>query len=298
MEVGMIFSMTGFGRGQNTNDIFDVTVEIKSVNNRYCDIIVKMPKKLNVFEDKIKNKIKAKLSRGRVEVYINFEEKSYDNYEVTPNFDILDKYVKTYRAIQERYELKNELNISHLSRIQDGIEVAYLERGEEEYWAVLEPAIDDALIRIHEMRANEGSQLKEDILSKVEKIRTVLALIEEQVPRILEAYKTKVKDRIAELLSEMNTELDELRLANEIAIYADKTNINEEIVRINSHLDQIVSILEISAPMGRKLDFLIQELNREVNTIGSKSPDIDISNHVIELKSDIEQIREQVQNLE
>lgn len=298
MEVGMIFSMTGFGRGQNTNDIFDVTVEIKSVNNRYCDIIVKMPKKLNVFEDKIKNKIKAKLSRGRVEVYINFEEKSYDNYEVTPNFDILDKYVKTYRAIQERYELKNELNISHLSRIQDGIEVAYLERGEEEYWAVLEPAIDDALIRIHEMRANEGSQLKEDILSKVEKIRTVLSLIEEQVPRILEAYKTKVKDRIAELLSEMNTELDELRLANEIAIYADKTNINEEIVRINSHLDQIVSILEISAPMGRKLDFLIQELNREVNTIGSKSPDIDISNHVIELKSDIEQIREQVQNLE
>lgn len=294
----MIYSMTGFGRGQHSNAVFDVTVEIKSVNNRYCDVIVKMPKKLNVFEDRIKSKIKSKLSRGRIEVYINLEEKAHDNYEVTPNFEILDKYVKAYKAIQERYELKNEISIALLSRVQEGIEVSYHERGEEDYWAVLEPAIDDAIKNNYAMREREGEQLKVDMLSKVSHIRAILNDIESKSPIILEHYKTRVKERVSELLKDMNTEVDAYRLANEIAIYADKTNINEEIVRIHSHLDQIQNILNLSEPIGRKLDFLIQELNREVNTIGSKSPDFDVSSQVIELKSELEQIREQVQNVE
>lgn len=294
----MIYSMTGFGRGEFSNEAFDITLEIKSVNNRYCDIIVKMPKKLNVFEDRIKNKIKEHLSRGRIDVYINLDEKSYDNYEVTANFDILDKYVNVYREIKNRYEIKDDVTLSMLTRIQEGIDVSYLERGEEEYWAAIEPALNIAVERILEMREQEGQKLKEDINEKTEHIRVILGKIEALSPQILEAYRLKTKDRVSELLKELNADIDEMRLANELAIYADKTNINEEIVRIHSHLGQINNILEASEPIGRKLDFLIQELNREVNTIGSKSPDIDISNLVIDLKSEIEQIREQIQNIE
>ncbi|GAB6109289.1 YicC/YloC family endoribonuclease [Fusibacter bizertensis] len=294
----MIYSMTGFGRGEFSNDAFDVTLEIKSVNNRYCDIIIKMPKKLNIFEDRMKNKIKAKLSRGRIDVYVNLEEKAYDNYEVSANFEILDKYVKVYKEIQSRYGIKDEINLSMLSRVQEGIEVSYLERGEEDYWLAIEPAIDQAIDRIVTMRALEGDQLRGDILSKIANIRKTLSAIEVHAPRIVENYRAKTRERISDLLLEMNAEIDEMRLANEIAIYADKTNINEEIVRIYSHLEQIDTILTSTEPVGRKLDFLVQELNREINTIGSKSPDIDISNLVIELKSDIEQIREQIQNIE
>lgn len=294
----MVYSMTGFGRGEFSNEAFDVTLEIKSVNNRYCDIIIKMPKKLNVFEDRIKNRIKSKLSRGRIDVYINLEEKAYDNYEVLPNYEILDKYVNVYKEIQKRYEIKDDLTLSLLTRVQDGIDVSYMERGEEEYWGAIEPALDMALSRIEQMRAQEGLQLKNDIHSKVISIKAALGEIEVSAPRIVENYRIKTRERIASLLEELNAEIDEIRLANEIAIYADKTNINEEIVRIHSHLDQIETILSADEPVGRKLDFLVQELNREINTIGSKSPDIDISNLVIGLKSDIEQIREQIQNIE
>ena len=294
----MIYSMTGFGRGESSDESFDVTVEVKSVNNRYCDITVKMPKKLNVFEDRIKNRIKSKIARGRIDVFINIDEKAHDNYEVKANFDVLDKHVNVYRAIQARYGLSDELNIGLLVRLQDGIEISYLERGEEEYWLAIEPALEKALEKIVEMRRIEGVQLKSDVLLKVENIRSVLQIIEAQSPVILENYRNRVKERIENILLEMNAEADETRLANELAIYADKTNINEEIVRIYSHLDQIDAILDGNGPVGRKLDFLIQELNREINTIGSKSPDFEVSNHVIALKSEIEQIREQIQNLE
>jgi len=294
----MIYSMTGFGRGEYSNEAFNITLEIKSVNNRYCDILVKMPKKLNVFEERIKNTIKSHLSRGRIDVYINIEEKAHDNYDVVANYDVLDKYVKVYREMISRYALDEDINIGMISRLQDGIEVSYKECAEEDYWEVIEPALNEAIERIKVMRKTEGEKLKSDVLEKVAHIEVVLAQIETFSPEILETYKQKMRERIKELLSELNATMDENRIANELAVYADKTNINEEIVRIHSHLAQIKTILEASEPIGRKLDFLIQELNREVNTIGSKSPDIDISNMVIALKSDIEQIREQIQNLE
>ncbi|HAS73454.1 MAG TPA: hypothetical protein DCS67_04860, partial [Clostridiales bacterium UBA8960] len=204
----MVYSMTGFGRGEFTNDAFDVTLEIKSVNNRYCDIIIKMPKKLNVFEDRIKSKIKTKLSRGRIEVYINLEEKAYDNYEVLPNFEILDKYVKVYNEIRARYEIKDELNLSMLTRIQEGIDVSYLQRGEEDYWNVIEPALEQALVRIEQMRLQEGIQLKNDIHSKVSSIKVALGEIELHAPRIVENYRLKTRERIATLLEDMNAEID------------------------------------------------------------------------------------------
>lgn len=294
----MIYSMTGFGRGEFSSEVFDVTVEIRTVNNRYCDITVKMPKKLNVFEDRIKSKIKSKLSRGRIDVFINLEETAHDNYDVKANFEILDKFVDVYRSIKDRYDLNDDVVLGLLTRVQDGIEVSYEERDESVFWEAIEPALDVAIDKIMEMRAIEGEQLKTDILSKVDNIKHNLKDIEVFTPQIVENYRKKITDRIKDLLSEMNAEIDEARVANEIAVFADKTNINEEIVRIYSHLDQIESILNSEEPMGRKLDFLIQELNREVNTIGSKSPDIDISSKVIELKSEIEQIREQIQNIE
>lgn len=294
----MIYSMTGFGRGEFSSEAFNVTVEVKSVNNRYCDIIVKMPKKLNVFEDKIKNEIKRCISRGRVDVYINLEEKSYDNYEVTAQYDILDKYVNVYREMKARYDINQDIDLSMLLRVQDGINVDYQERAEEEYWEVIEPALKLALENITAMRQREGEQLKEDILSQVDSIEMLLGEIEKNSPIILQQYKERTRERIKELMDEVKLPMDEVRVANEIALYADKTNINEEIVRIHSHLGQIRDILSLSEPIGRKLDFLIQELNREVNTIGSKSPDFDISGIVIDLKSNIEKIREQIQNLE
>lgn len=294
----MIYSMTGFGRGEFSNDAFDVTLEIKSVNNRYCDIIVKMPKKLNVFEERIKNAIKSKLARGRIDVFINIEEKAFDNYEVVANYEILDKFVSVYKDIIKRYDLKDEIALGMITRVQDGIDVSYLERGEDEYWESIAPALEMALERLLSMRETEGLKLKADILDKVGHIESLLGELEVLSPQILENYKQRTRDRVKEILEHFNAELDENRIANELAVYADKTNINEEIVRIHSHLDQIRVILTASEPIGRKLDFLIQELNREVNTIGSKSPDIDISNLVIALKSDIEQIREQIQNLE
>lgn len=294
----MIYSMTGFGRGEFSNDAFDVTLEIKSVNNRYCDMIIKMPKKLNVFEDRIKNAIKSRLSRGRIDVYINIEEKAYDNYEVLPNYEILDKYVSVYKDMKARYDIKDDVTLSLLTRVQEGLTVSYHERGEEDYWMAIEPALNIALERIEKMRSLEGQQLKNDIIAKTVNIKKTLSAIELHAPRIVENYRLKTRERISDLLADMNAEIDEIRLANEIAIYADKTNINEEIVRIYSHLDQVHNILDATEPVGRKLDFLVQELNREVNTIGSKSPDLDVSNLVIELKSDIEQIREQIQNIE
>jgi len=294
----MIYSMTGFGRGELSTEVFDVTVELKSVNNRYCDILIKMPKKLNVFEDRVKNAIKSKVSRGRVDVYINIEEKSFDSYDVTANYEILDKYVDVYRAVINRYDIKDDIDIAMISKIQDGFFISHIDKDEEEFWRVIEPALEMALENLIRMRISEGEKLKSDVLTKVNNIRKILEEISRVVPQILEDYKQKMRDRVIEILDQTETELDEARLANELAIYADKTNINEEIVRIHSHLNQIDLIMDSNEPIGRKLDFLIQELNREVNTIGSKSPDLDISNRVIELKSEIEQIREQIQNLE
>jgi uncharacterized protein (TIGR00255 family) len=290
--------MTGFGRGEFSSGVFDVTVEMRAVNNRYCDIVVKMPKKLTVFEERIKSKVKSELSRGRVDVYINLEETSHDNYAVKANYEILDRFVEVYRSISERYDLKDDVSLALLSRVQDGIEVSYEDRDEAEFWNAIEPALTDALKHLMEMRSIEGEQLKIDVLQKIANIKENLEKLSEYAPLIVSTYRKKITDRIEELLSDMNAEIDASRIANEIAIFSDKTNINEEIVRIHSHLEQIERILETDVPVGRKLDFLIQELNREVNTIGSKSPDSEISTLVIELKSDLEQIREQIQNIE
>lgn len=293
----MIFSMTGYGRGEVDTAVHKVVIEMKSVNHRYSEVLVKMPKKLNMFEDRIKNKVKNSISRGRLEIFINFEEQVGEDYVITPNFAVLDQYVNTLTAIKDRYNLKEELSLGLISKYPDALSVEYKEADEDTIWALLSEALDKALASLMEMRKKEGDSLSDDILGRVKNIQSTLEKIEAQSPQLVEAYECRLKDRIKELLNDY-AEVDEAKIIHEVAIFADKTNIAEEVVRLRSHFTQIEEIFNGGGAIGRKLDFLIQEMNREINTIGSKSPDLNIANSVIEVKSEIEKIREQVQNIE
>lgn len=293
----MIRSMTGFGRGEYENEKFSITVEMKSVNHRYNDIIVKMPKKLFKFEEYIKSQIKKHISRGRVEVYINFDESKSDNFKVNPNYAILDEYYRAYSEIKEKYEIRSDISLSMLTKHQDALEIEFEESSEEEIQFVIDESIKLAIQDLVQMRTIEGEKLKEDVIMRVNTINEIVSEIEKLSPEILLAHKKKMIDRINEIKEE-GIEFEEQRLAQEVAIFADKTNITEEIVRLKSHFKQVETIISEGGNVGRKLDFLVQELNREVNTIGSKSPDIDISNYVVDMKSEIEKIREQIQNFE
>lgn len=293
----MIFSMTGYGRGEVQTQVHKVVIEMKSVNHRYSEVLVKMPKKLNMFEDKIKNTVKNSISRGRLEIFINFEEQIGEDYIIEPNFAVIDQYVETLKAMKERYSLTEELNLGLLARYPDALKISYKEADEETIWALLSEALDKALAALMDMRKKEGDQLAEDVLGRVKAIQETLIKIEAQSPMLVESYQNRLTDRIKELLSDL-AEIDESKIAHEVAIFADKTNISEEVVRLRSHFVQIEEIFKSGGAIGRKLDFLIQEMNREINTIGSKSPDLNIANAVIEVKAEIEKIREQVQNIE
>ena len=293
----MIRSMTGFGRGEFENEKFNMTVEIKSVNHRYNDIIVKMPKKILKFEEFIKSEIKKHVSRGRVEVYINFDESRSESFKVVPNYAVLDEYYKAYSEIREKYDIRGDVSLAMLTKHQDALEIQFEESSEDEIIHVIKESLSLAIEALVDMRIVEGEKLKEDVIMRVGIINDTVGEIEKITPEILLAHKTKMIDRINEIKDE-GVEFEEQRLAQEVALFADKTNITEEVVRLKSHFKQVEAIIAEGGNVGRKLDFLVQELNREVNTIGSKSPDIDISNYVVNMKSEIEKIREQIQNFE
>lgn len=293
----MVYSMTGFGRGEATREQFKFVVEIKTVNHRYLDILIRMPKKLNQFEDKLKGIIKNRISRGRVEIYITSEESVADDFVITPNFTVLDQYQGALTAINERYGLKDPITLSMLARYPEALKTETRESDEDTIWEALSAATDNALEALMDMRRREGASLRGDIRDRVDVVRKTAVEIDRFSPQILAAYRQKMMDRIREILAD-TVELDEGRILHEVAVFADKSNVAEEIVRLNCHLDQVDRILDDPAPAGRKLDFLVQEMNREINTIGSKSPDLTIANHVIEVKSEIEKIREQIQNIE
>lgn len=292
-----MFSMTGYGRGSSESDAYRITIETKTVNHRYCDISIKMPKKLIVFEEKIKAKIKEKIHRGRVEIYINFEEISKQDYKICPNFSVLDQYFKAFESICKRYELEEKPNLKILSQYPDIFDSVYEETDEAAIWAIMAEALLKSLESVMSMRREEGRQMKKDIQERIVVLREQLGAVCQWAPEISRRHKEKMRERIAELLGD-EIMVDEEKLAHEVAVFADKTTIAEEIVRLDCHFSQLECFLERKEPIGRKLDFLVQEVNREVNTIGSKSPDIDISKMVIEMKSAIEKIREQIQNIE
>lgn len=293
----MVFSMTGYGRSEKETELQKVLIEMKAVNHRYCDVVLKIPKKMAMFEDRIKKEVKKHVNRGRVEIYMNFEEQKGDDFIVSPNFAVLDQYASALTSIKEHYDISRDFDLNLLTRFQDAFSIEYKQIDEDAIWTLVEAALKEALDSLVEMRSIEGQKLLDDINMRIKLIKGIVIELEKRSPEIVVLHKAKMKERITELLGD-SIDLDETRLAQEVAYFADKTSITEELVRLDSHLDQLANIFNENQSIGRKLDFLLQEINREINTIGSKSPDIDISNFVIELKSEFEKIREQIQNIE
>ncbi len=293
----MIKSMTGFGRGESSDGVHSFSVEIKTVNHRYNDIIVKMPKYLLFLEEKVKKLIKEYLNRGRVEVYINLEYLTDSNIEVNVNIPLALAYKRELENLINQLEIGDDISLNHLLTLPEVIKTERKDVDEDVVWGCLSQALEIALENVVNMRKKEGIELKKDIEIQLRKLENLIDKIEKRAPQVVMEYKEKLKERISELMDE-DTDLDEERLNFEVVLFADKSDINEEVVRFKSHIKQFYMSLEQDEAVGRKLDFLIQEMNREVNTIGSKANDLEIINDVMDIKAQLEKIREQVQNIE
>lgn len=292
----MIKSMTGFGRGESSDEIHNFNVEIRSVNHRYNDIIIKMPKHINYLEEKVKESIKKKISRGRIEVYINLEYIDESAIEVKVDMPLARAYKNVLDDLIDRLGMLDDVKLSHILNFSDVVKTERKELDEDKIWGCLNLAVEEALNNLINMRIKEGLALKSDLETQLDIMYDIIEKIEERSPLVVKDYKEKLELRIKEIL---NVDyIDEERLAYEVAFFADKSDINEEVIRFKSHIKQFRESLEDKEPVGRKLDFLIQEMNREINTIGSKANDLVISNHVVTIKSQLEKIREQVQNIE
>jgi len=294
----MIKSMTGFGRSEYSDGKRNITVEIKSVNHRYSDISVKMPRRYSFAEDKIKAAVKEKLRRGKVDVSIMVENITENDINIKLNEPIARQYYENLKTLQENFDLCGEISLRLLATMPDVMKaMADVEDEEEITKAILTP-VSQAASNLEAMRETEGEKLAADLIGKGRSIKSLLDKIEERAPGVVRDYTARLKERIAELL-DGNASIPEERILTEAAIFADKCSIDEEITRLNSHLIQLEKILkEGKEAEGKKLDFLVQEMNREANTIGSKANDITITNYMLEIKSEIEKIREQVQNIE
>ncbi|AEF17432.1 Conserved hypothetical protein CHP00255 [Thermoanaerobacterium xylanolyticum LX-11] len=291
----MIKSMTGFGRGEANENGFHVLTEIKSLNHRFLDLSVKLPKVLSGLEDRIRLKIGESIKRGRVEINISLEayEKSLDSLEL--NYDLLNQYINIIHDLKKSVNLTDDIKLSDILSIPGIIDVKSVNVDIDNVWTVVEKALDMSIKNLIDMRVLEGIKLKDDIINRLDMLSGIIDKIEERGPAVINEYKKKLETRINELIG---GELDQNRFLTEVAVMADKTSISEEITRLRSHISQFRFSLDSSMPVGKKLDFLTQEMNREANTIGSKSTDLIIINGVIELKDQIEKIREQVQNIE
>lgn len=292
----MIQSMTGFGRGEATDDKYKITIEMKSVNHRYLDVSIRSPRKLNCFESEVRNQIKTFANRGKVDVFINLEVLEKNNGGVHYNSDVASAYLKGLSQIAEEFDLDNKVNAYQLSRYPDVFTAEEEEYDEEALLALLQSALKQAGQQFKESRTTEGATLYLDIQSKLENISKVVEHIVERSPQLVEEHRKKLTEKVQELLGDMK--IDEAVLATELIIYSDKICVDEEMVRLRTHIKHVGETLQEGENVGRKLDFLIQEMNREANTTLSKANDVDIANYGIELKTEIEKIREQIQNIE
>ncbi len=291
-----IFSMTGYGKGEHNDGKRSITAEIKTINNRYCDINIKTPRHLRFFEDNIRKILKNSVQRGRIDVYINIDYITESDTVIVPNLALAKQYKDAIDAIKSELGLNSNPSLDTIIKFQDVLIAKEDDQDEDELRICLENAMNEAVKNLLNMRETEGIQLKTDISLCMAKILESMETISQNSNSIVEDYKNKFELRIKELLG--SHELDENRLYNEIVIYADKSDINEEIVRFKSHMAQLSDALESGGQIGRKLDFIIQEANREINTIGSKIGNLDIIQIVIEIKNLLEKIREQIQNIE
>ena len=292
----MIRSMTGYGRGSIEMDGRSYTIEIKSVNHRYCDLNIKIPKSLLPLEDKIRKTVQSRLNRGKIDLFVT--QNLFDKKDVSAflNKSLADSYFNCLTEIKERYNLRDDISLSLISKFPEVITAKQEDEDVEELWDGLKAALNNALDMMVQMREREGLKLTEDIISKCRGIKEKVLVIEEKSSDIVQEYTDKLKLRLNDLLKDYK--VDENRLALEVALLADKASIDEEIVRLKSHLVQVKETLELDEPVGRKLDFIIQEMNRETNTIASKASNLDVINIMLSIKNEIEKIREQVQNLE
>ena len=288
--------MTGFGRAEVATIERKITVELKSVNHRYCDISIKMPKKLGFFEASIRNLLKQYIGRGKIDVFISYEEYTEHTACVKYNSDIAKEYMNCLQQIATDFNLENDIKVSSLSRYPDVFSLEEQTVDEKELWGTIEEAVKKATEKFVEARILEGEHLKGDILAKLSGMCSYITEIERRSPEILTEYRKKLTDKVNELLGD--TKLDESVLATELIIFADKICVDEETVRLRSHIKNMENTLKQEENVGRKLDFIAQEMNREANTILSKANDIEVSNLAIELKTEIEKIREQIQNIE
>lgn len=289
-------SMTGFGRSKLEKNDRIYTIEIKSVNHKYTDISIKLPRSLSYLEDKIKKEITSNISRGKIDVYITFENYSDEGKEIIVNKELAKRYIEEFRKVAEENNLNMNIPVTEITKLPEVVTLKSTEEKEDviesEVLECLKQAIDNFVL----MRETEGNKIKLDLLERIEQVNENVQKISSYSTGLIEEYVVKLEERVKEILK--TDIIDEARLATEVVIYADKCSVEEEITRLKSHIDQFKQMAEEQKPIGKKIDFLIQEMNREINTTGSKAGSLDITNLVVEIKTELEDIREQVQNVE
>lgn len=293
----MIKSMTGFGRCEAADEERKFTVEMKGVNHRYLDANIRMPKKLNFFESAIRSLLKESVHRGKVDIFITYEDFSESQVSLKYNETLAAEYLEKFKMMEEKFSLENDIRVSTLSRYPEVLTMEEKMDDEEELWKGLKKALDGAIAQFVQTRTVEGENLKKDLIAKLDGMLELVGQIEERAPKIIAEYREKLEGKVKELLED--TQIDEGRIASEIVIFADKICTDEEVVRLKSHVEHMKATLQSDDNgIGRKLDFIAQEMNREANTILSKANDLETSNIGIELKTEIEKVREQIQNIE
>lgn len=292
----MIKSMTGFGRCEITENNRKFTVEMKSVNHRYLDVNIKMPKKLNFFESAIRAELKNYISRGKVDVFIAYEDFTEENTSIRYNRQVAAEYLNYLKEMAEEFGLDNDVRVSTLSRYPEVFTMEEVTMDEEELWKLLQKALKEAAEGFVETRIVEGAHLRDDLIAKLDGMLKLVDFIAERSPKIIQEYHDRLVEKVKDLLGDV--QVDENRLLTEVTIFADKVCVDEEIVRLRSHIETTKKTLLEGGSIGRKLDFIAQEMNREANTTLSKANDLEISNCAIELKTEIEKVREQIQNIE
>lgn len=292
----MLKSMTGFGRCENITDEYRISVEMKAVNHRYLDLSIKMPKKFNYFEASIRTLLKKYIQRGKVDLFINYEDYTEGNMCLKYNRALAAEYMDYFNKMAEEFSIQNDVKVSTLAKFPEVFSMEQAPDDEEHLWGILSAALEDAAVKFVQSREVEGEHLKNDLLGKLDYMTGLVDYIEGRSPQILTEYRAKLEAKVQELLN--GTAMDEGRIAAEVTIYADKICVDEETVRLRSHIENTRKDLLSGGSVGRKLDFIAQEMNREANTILSKSNDLSISDKAIALKTEIEKVREQIQNIE
>ena len=292
----MLRSMTGYGRCERMAEGKKILAEIKSVNQRFTDYNIKVPRHLAFLEDKVRELASQRIARGKVDIYISVESYEEADKEINLNEALAKNYVEVLRQLKEEFNLDGDINVNTVSRFSDIFRSERKEEDQELIWKVVADTMNEALDAFIAMREREGERIQKDLCARIDYMKELAQKVDERSPQTVAEYKERLYSKIKEVLDER--EVDEARVLTEVAIFADKVAVNEETVRLSSHFDEFYAIINGGEPAGRRLDFLVQEINREVNTIGSKAQDLDIAKTVVELKGEIEKLREQIQNIE